>query len=170
MAGTGGNGGGGLTAARHLANQGWPVNILLTRDPAQYQGVPRVQLDLALDAGGKLAQNIGGVDLIVDAITGYSIRGELTGRAKELVLLANSNSAPVVSLDLPSGLDPDAEGNGLRVHSDITMTVAAIKHSLLKAAVGKLFLADIGIPRPWYRELDISQAAPRKWLQEIPTL
>jgi NAD(P)H-hydrate epimerase len=100
-------------------------------------------------------------DLIIDAIIGAGLRGDPHGRARDLVLLANSSLAPVLSLDGPSGLDLD-EGVPFDpcVQASATMALALPKRGLLaepaSAARGALYLADIGVPPQLYESLGLA--------------
>ena len=99
-------------------------------------------------------------DLIIDAIIGYGLRGDPQGNARELIHLANSSQAPILSLDAPSGLDT---ANGKlydpRIHATATMTLALAKVGLLteqsRGACGDLYLADISVPPDLYRRIGI---------------
>ena len=158
-AGTGGNGGGGMCAARHLANHGGDVTLVVT-DPSHLTGVPADQLALLRHAGGRVAHawQVGSIraDLVVDAVLGYSVDGAPRGAAADLIGWMDSNPAPVLSLDVPSGLDSTTGlAAGVFVHAATTMTLAMPKTGLSAAAAGHLWLADIGIPREVYRRVGI---------------
>jgi NAD(P)H-hydrate epimerase len=165
LAGTGGNGGGGLAAARFLANWGAEVGAVLTRGPESFSGVPAQQLIILRRMGAPLLefhelQNLPGQDLILDALIGYSLSGAPYGRPAELIHWLSGRADPVLSLDLPSGLDPD---QGVRwdpyVKADATLTLALPKTGLMhesgREAAGEIFLADIGVPPGLYAELGL---------------
>ncbi len=161
MAGPGGNGGGGICCARHLHNRGIKVNLLLNRDPEQLRGPARSQYRV-LERSGLVAANpfsaeglVGGSDLVVDALLGYSLRGAPRGRIAELIAISNQIPTRVLALDLPSGLDAST-GNrpGTAIHPERTLTLGLPKTGLRRAE-GELFLADIGIPPNVYRRLGI---------------
>jgi NAD(P)H-hydrate epimerase len=159
LAGSGGNGGGGITAARHLANRGADVTVAVT-DEHRLSEVPSAQLDLFRSTSGRLVDThqIGQVEpsLVVDAIIGYSLRGEPVGTALAMIAYANDADATVLSLDVPSGLDATTgESPGESVAADVTMTLALPKLGLGAASAGRLRLADIGIPAAVYRNLGI---------------
>ena len=158
-AGTGGNGGGGMCAARHLANHGGDVTVVVT-DASRLTGVPADQLALFRAAGGRVVDivEIDSVqaDLVVDAVLGYSLAGEPRGAAADLIAWMARGSAPVLSLDVPSGIDSTAGfAAGIFVNAATTMTLALPKSGLDVAAVGQLWLADIGIPREVYRRVGV---------------
>ena len=72
-------------------------------------------------------------DLLIDAVIGYGLRGDPRGKARELILLANSSQAPILSLDTPSGVDT-AEGRVIAPHmrAAATLTLALPKIGLLQ--------------------------------------
>ncbi len=98
--------------------------------------------------------------LVVDALLGYNQKGDPRGRVADLVQIANESDASVLSLDIPTGLDPD---KGIRnnpcIRATETLTLALPKKGLLrpeaKPYVGKLFLADISVPRELYKDLGV---------------
>ncbi len=149
LAGSGGNGGGGLVAARRLANWGLDVRVVLTR-PA-LAGVPGQQLDIVRSLGIPIGVPRA-ADLIVDAMIGYSLDGPARGVAESLIYWANDEAIPVLSLDTPSGVDVDtglAEGAGMR--ADCTLTLALPKVGLVDCpSAGELFVADISVPPAIY--------------------
>lgn len=70
LAGSGGNGGGGLVAARHLANRGVEVGVTLAAPEPDLAPVPAHQLDILHRMGVTLAPNPGRVDRVIDALKG----------------------------------------------------------------------------------------------------
>ena len=169
LAGTGGNGGGGLVAARHLANMGHEVEIVTSRPQEEYVQIPAIQLNLAIQSGAKLVPSPGrDYSLVIDALTGYSLSGEPRGLVKDLILWANSCAVPILALDIPSGIPADAEAETPNhIRPTATMTVAAIKRSLFLNPVGELYLADIGIPRSHYETLGLASASPKDLIAKI---
>lgn len=151
LAGTGGNGGGGICAARHLANHGGQVTLVVT-DLAHLSGVPAQQLETYRASGGRLA-GIGDLctlqpALTIDAVVGYSLQGAPHGAAADLIEWVTQDSCPVLSLDVPSGIDSTTgEAPGVHVRATTTMTLCLPKTGLRADAVGELWLADLGIPR-----------------------
>lgn len=159
MCGTGGNGGGGLVAARRLIGWGAEVTVWLTKKPDEYTRVPAHQLDILckLDADIRVADGTPTLqaDLILDAIIGYSLSGPPRGTAADLIEAANAADAPILALDAPSGVDTTT---GL-VHEPAVRAAATLTLALPKAGlqtdearpnVGDLYLADIGVPPGLY--------------------
>lgn len=158
LAGSGGNGGGGLVAARRLACWGARVVVWLSR--TDLHDVPAQQRDAAEASGVHVLggppgpADLDGTDVVLDAVLGYSLSGAPTGVVRDLVEAAGGarqRGVPVVSLDLPSGLDPDTGvPPGAVVRASHTVTLALPKPGLLTEAgrpqVGALSVADISVP------------------------
>jgi NAD(P)H-hydrate epimerase len=157
LAGSGGNGGGGLVAARHLANWGVAVSVVLGKERDGLDAVPAHQLDILDRMGVPIAGQPADADLVVDALIGYSLRGDPRGRAAGLIEWAGEQVAPVLSLDTPSGLDVTTGTSGTpSVSAAATLTLAAPKTGLLGAhQVGELYLADISVPPAVYGVFDL---------------
>ncbi|ORV72534.1 NAD(P)H-hydrate epimerase [Mycobacterium gastri] len=148
VAGSGGNGGGGLVAARHLANAGVDVVVTLGGPADQLSPVPAHQFDILRRMEVPTSDTVVDADLTVDALIGYSLRGAPRGRAGELIA-AMTSAGSVVALDTPSGLDvTSGEAPGEVVSADATLTLALPKIGMRNAPqVGALYLADISVPR-----------------------
>jgi NAD(P)H-hydrate epimerase len=164
LAGRGGNGGGGICAARHLANRGADVTLCLAALD-RLGDVPALQRKIFQGTSGKEvdAKHVGDVApvLILDALIGYSLRAAPRGVAAELIHWANGTNAPILTLDVPSGVD-STTGNvaGEHIKPRCTMTLALPKTGLLPERTGNLFLADIGIPEETYRRLGLTHVSP----------
>jgi NAD(P)H-hydrate epimerase len=161
-AGGGGNGGGGLACARHLRNRGIPVSVLLDREGLQFGTPAANQLHILSRAGlkpeyfGKASELLESAAVVVDALIGYSLDGQPRGRTAELIRLCNLTSAPVLSLDIPSGMEATTGTTpGVAVHPGRIMTLALPKTGLDRFT-GELQLADIGIPPELYAEMGIN--------------
>lgn len=161
LAGPGGNGGGGLAGARHLHNRGVAIQILLARPPERLAPVPRRQLAilerLELPIAVGLPARPAATDLVVDALLGYSMRGDPQPPFDELIEWANAYGGPVLALDGPSGLDLST-GQPRRpcIRAAVTLTLALPKRGLLEAPqVGELYLADIAVPPEAYLRLGL---------------
>ena len=168
--GSGGNGGGGLVAARHLAVAGLPVRVVLATSRDRVTPVPAHQLDIIDRMGVPVVTEVpNDADLFLDAVIGYSLNGAPRGRAGEVIAAMEAADAPVLSLDTPSGLDT-ATGTAFDPHitADATLTLALPKVGLRsQPAVGDLFLADISVPGSVYDAMD---AGPAPDFHESPIL
>jgi NAD(P)H-hydrate epimerase len=96
--------------------------------------------------------------LIVDALIGYSLRGDPSGRAAELIDWANAQASAILALDNPSGLDVTTGRAGTPcIRATATLTLALPKTGLAGAGeTGELFLADISVPPAVYRRLGLT--------------
>lgn len=158
-AGSGGNGGGGLVAARHLLVAGVDVQVVLSSDADRFGDVPKHQLDIVNRLDIPVVDNISpDADLVLDAIIGYSLNGPPRGRAGELIEAIRRSSVPVVALDTPSGLDTSTgHSHNPHVPADATLTLAAPKVGLRSAeAVGELYVGNISVPPSVYLGLGFS--------------
>jgi NAD(P)H-hydrate epimerase len=157
LAGPGGNGGGGLVAARHLINRGCAVSVTLSK-PESLTPVPAHQADILRRMGAVIAERPAPADLVLDALIGYSLRGNPAGRTATLIDWANEQPGPVLALDTPSGLDVTTGIAGTpHVDATATLTLALPKTGLLTApAVGELYVADISVPEIVYRRLGVT--------------
>lgn len=165
VAGGGGNGGGGLVAARHLRNRDVAVTVVLDRDPADLEGVVAHQhaileaMDVPVRTGPEQVASAAPA-VVVDAVIGYGLDGELRGTAAALVDAIADASAPVVSLDVPSGRDATTgEVLGDAVEPSRVLTLALPKRGL-HAVNCPLVLADIGVPPGVYRVVGIDDVPP----------
>ncbi|MCI0584804.1 MAG: NAD(P)H-hydrate epimerase [Chloroflexi bacterium] len=175
--GPGNNGGGGLVAARHLANRGASVRVILARpvnrlsEPARHQLATLIEM--AVDCcvaiydvpDEELDRELVSADAIVDAILGYRASGPPHDGVGWLVERIAGAPAPVISLDLPSGIDPDTgEAVGAAVIATATLTLGLPKPGLFSPTgrehAGRVHLADIGLPAALYRRIGVDIRAP----------
>jgi NAD(P)H-hydrate epimerase len=161
LAGSGGNGGGALVAARRLDNWGAAVSVALAQPATSMTAVPAHQLDILERMGvpivaGDSVASLAAADVVLDGLIGYSLKGSPKGAAAELIEWANQQNAPVLALDVPSGVDADT-GTVFdpAICAAATMTLALPKLGLLgpgvESHVGELYLADISVPPALYR-------------------
>jgi NAD(P)H-hydrate epimerase len=166
LVGNGGNGGGGMVAARRLHNWGANIQVFLTHTANDYQGVPRHQLDVLNHMGVLINDPIDHLDklpkadLLLDTLIGYSLAGNPRGYAGKLIRLANTHPAPILSLDVPSGVDSTSgEAYNPHIQATATLTLALPKTGLVtehaQMQVGELFLADISVPPDLYAHIGV---------------
>ena len=151
--------GGALVCARRLHSWGAVVYVCLARPAARMSPVPAHQLEILRRMGvpareGEAAHG-DGVDLIVDGLIGYSLRGAPRGLTATLIRWANAHNAPVLALDIPSGVDAtDGSPRDPAIRAAATLTLALPKTGLRAPAAepftGELYLADIGVPPTLY--------------------
>ncbi len=112
-------------------------------------GDGRIALEVLRAAGRTAAEGLEG-DVLVDALFGTGFRGEPRADAAALIEAVNASGAPVVAVDLPSGVDADTgEVAGAAVRADVTVTMHGRKVGLEVAPgrfhAGEVVVADIGL-------------------------
>jgi hydroxyethylthiazole kinase-like uncharacterized protein yjeF len=163
--GAGNNGGDGFVIARHLVSYGLDVQIILCAEHEKIKGDARINfltcekmgikiidLDMTEDRIHKQVHDLcRNSILIIDAIFGTGFKGELSSLYAALISCINSAGLPVLSVDIPSGLDCDT-GDPLPVCIEATATVSfvAAKKGFFEGrqihpAIGQLYIANIGI-------------------------
>ncbi len=161
LTGTGGNGGGAAVAARRLAGWGFDVSVYPTRPIESIDGVTAEQLAILAGMGvpvrpDEVPRRRAADTIVLDGLVGYRLSGAPRGRARELIECADDSGSPVVSLDVPSGVDPTTGRTpGVAISATATVTLALPKSGLFEAGrrlVGDLYLADIGVPASVYRD------------------
>lgn len=163
VAGTGGNGGGGICAARHLAARLAYVELCLTR-PAELSAMAAQQLEIFRQTSGQLV----GLDaleaqmpyaLVIDAVLGYGLTGSPRGEAERAIQWITDSGVDVLALDIPSGVDATSgDTPGVHVVASATLTLHMPKPGLMNPVAGHLFVADLGIPSAVTRRVGL--AAP----------
>lgn len=158
--GRGNNGGDGMVAARHLRNRGFQVEVYLLGEASEVRGDARVNLRILPGFGleartlreKRELQRIRRGGIVVDALLGTGISGPVRGFTADVIAWINRARMPVVSVDLPSGLNGDDGTFVTCVHADVTATMAALKRGLLlppgREMAGDVRVVDIGSPVP----------------------
>ncbi|MDP4206778.1 MAG: NAD(P)H-hydrate epimerase [Bacteroidota bacterium] len=163
LTGTGGNGAGVLTAARYLHNHGAQITVFTTREPEQLSPETARQLEALIAMNCRVIHGMPELafyehfDLIIDGILGCNINGEPYGWAKTFIEMVTETEVPVLSFDIPSGIDPD---KGMiypkYIKPTATMTIGLPKSSFAipetRDILGRLFVADIGIPPDLFKQ------------------
>jgi NAD(P)H-hydrate epimerase len=163
--GTGNNGGDGLVAARHMINQGISVRLAICGDINRMTEDARINMDI-LDRLGQPIENLDlyepaihkvlerltqGTDLLIDALLGTGLAGQVKPEMARLIDALNSLRRPILAVDIPSGLDCDSGiPLGAAVRARWTMTFVAYKKGFLEpnapVYTGQVMVAQIGIP------------------------
>jgi NAD(P)H-hydrate epimerase len=169
LAGTGGNGGDALVAARFLHGWGAAVTIVLSRHPDNYQGLTEAhldtvgQLEIPVLAGETLTE-LPAAELVIDGLLGFSTTGAPRGTAANLIRLANAMDTTRLAIDVPSGLNA-ATGRAFDpcLQADATLTLALPKTGLVMSIAqpwtGSLFVTDIGVPAAAYQAVGVDVPA-----------
>lgn len=164
LAGSGGNGGGGICSARHLANHGGKV-LLCTPPSEMLSEVTLFQHKIFSSTPGREispAQLPGsGIDLIIDAIIGYGLTSAPHGLAADLIDWTNQSNIPVVSMDIPSGVNATTGAKpGDAINPSYILTLALPKTGLSNFTDETLYLADIGIPGKAFSLMKMDYSSP----------
>ena len=164
ICGTGNNGGDGYVIARHLKNAGFEILVVICGDRARVKGdalinleiiecirVPIAELEILSDnIGEHIERFTSGCDIVVDALFGTGLKGELSREYVQLIKYLNLCECPIVAVDIPSGLDCDT-GLPLPVciEADTTITFVSVKKGFVPAeatrATGRIYVASIGV-------------------------
>ncbi len=161
--GKGNNGGDGFVAARHLKNMGCDVNLYILSNKEDISGDSLINLNIWQAMGEDVHVVLKESDiekhrfsmihsgLVIDAVLGTGLKNGPAGVYAAVIEHINEISLPVVSVDIPSGLD-GATGRplGSTVRADMTVTMALPKTGLVTYPgikyTGELKIADIGMP------------------------
>ncbi|MEW6096995.1 MAG: NAD(P)H-hydrate dehydratase [bacterium] len=164
FAGGGNNGGDGLVIARHLLNQAIDVKVYLLKETNTFKADALTNLKIAKSIGVPIKEilneaelerekdNILEADIIIDAILGTGISGEVKGFLAYVIDFLNKINKPIVAIDTPSGLDVDTGfplGCCIQAWSTFTFGLPKIGLLLHPGAelAGELSLIDISLPK-----------------------
>ena len=161
VCGLGNNGGDGLVVARHIHSHGGQVEVLLLGDPERFKGAARRQMAMLerlpvpvqrLSGAEGLAERLAAGEVLVDALFGTGLSREVDGLHKAVIDAINASGRPVLSLDIPSGVQGDTgQILGCAVQASHTVTFGLPKAGNLLypgfACGGQLHVAHIGMPR-----------------------
>ena len=152
LAGPGNNGGDGFVAARLLAEQGYAVTVLLVGALDKLKG----DAAAAAKAWGRAVtvakpNELAGADIIIDALFGAGPDRPVTGLAQSMIEAVNAQAAPIVAVDLPSGINGATGavmGTAIKAEQTVTFFRKKLGHLLMpgRAYCGKVSVAPIGIP------------------------
>ena len=152
VCGPGNNGGDGFVVARLLGEEGWPVSVLLAGDPKGLRGdAAKAAARWNTDIKTAHPDAIRNARLIVDALFGAGLGRDIEGDLADLVCAMNESGAPIVSVDVPSGIDGDTGlVRGCAVSAALSITFCRRKpgHLLMpgRRHAGEVVCTDIGIP------------------------
>ncbi|MBM4300274.1 MAG: NAD(P)H-hydrate dehydratase [Deltaproteobacteria bacterium] len=173
VAGRGNNGGDGFVVARYLANAGIPVAVFLLGPRDRVSGDARVNLEILAHLGIAVTEVLTEADLnhtlhrlakaglIVDALLGTGLNSPVTGLLAALIERLNHLRAPVLAVDMPTGLSADTgEVLGVALKAQVTVTYGWPKLGQVlppgRDYVGRLWQVDISIPAHLAREARVS--------------
>lgn len=177
LCGGGNNGGDGFVIARLAQAAGLDVRLMAKADPADLRGAARLAWDEALATGVEALSfspaNLDAADVIVDAMLGTGLDRDIEGTLADWIGAVNAAPAPVLAVDIPSGLHADS-GRVLSsaVEAALTVSFIGLKVGLFTAegrrCCGRIHFADLGVPAAVYagvepaaRRLDYATLAGR---------
>jgi len=134
VCGIGNNGGDGYVVARHARTDGLEVRVLQLGDPRRLRGDALTMATRFREAGGSVAPFQGlpeSTQLIVDAILGTGLEREVAGEWAQAIAAINRHPAPVLAIDIPSGLHSDlGKILGSAVRAEATISFIGLKQGL----------------------------------------
>ena len=160
VAGPGNNGGDAFVLARHLKQQWFNVTVVFDSDRKKLSEDARSALQAWRDSGGAIVQSLPSAratwGLVVDGLFGIGLEREVAGRHADCVAAINRADAPVLALDVPSGLQSDTgRVLGCAVRARHTVTFIGLKPGLLTLDgpdhCGEVHVRDLGLDPPRLR-------------------
>jgi ADP-dependent NAD(P)H-hydrate dehydratase / NAD(P)H-hydrate epimerase len=186
VAGKGNNGGDGLVAARHLLERGYDTPVILLAQADELTGEAATNYQRAVESGvavhqqpddAAIAELLSQADVVVDAVLGTGLTGQVHGRSAEVLGMLAQWEGPVVAVDIPSGLNADTGALlGPVPRARITVTMGLAKTGLWlypgRDLCTDIRVAEIGlhpeaVNRPdhntWLTEAtDVAQVVPKR--------
>ncbi|MDX1796835.1 MAG: NAD(P)H-hydrate dehydratase [Hydrogenovibrio sp.] len=162
VCGTGNNGGDGLMLAQYALIHGLDVKVSLIGSPEKLKADARngyqALLDLQLDCGAFNAEYAEQADVVVDALFGTGLNSEVTGKFAAIIQSLNALATPVLSLDIPSGIDATTGSVlGTAIQADMTVTFICQKTGLWTGNgadhLGDVVLCDLKLTNTLYQRL-----------------
>ena len=163
--GRGNNAGDGFVAARHLIVRGQGVDIYLLAQQGQIKNEAEINLNILKNLTNRIFEikdskelesiKLGDYAIIVDALLGIGLKGNVDGLFKGAISLINKSKVPTVAVDIPSGLDATTgQIHNIAICADTTITLMAKKQGLLLKEgpkySGKIIVKDLGLPIKTY--------------------
>lgn len=160
--GKGNNGGDGFVAARHLLAKGVDAEVFLVTGGSLLKEEAAINLKIlrklrikifeVTESNCKSVQNrIKRADLVIDGLLGIGVKGSVEGIIHQVIDIINGLKIPVLSIDIPSGLDADTGlALGVCVKANRTVTFVAKKQGMVLGQglkyCGRVVVSDLGLP------------------------
>ncbi len=153
--GIGNNGGDGFVAARYLRNEGADLSVYIIGDRSKIKNGALVNLNILEKMNVRIKEISCPVEihceLIIDSIFGIGLKGVVLETYRSIIEDINSKTIPIISVDVPSGLDADkGESLGAAIRATKTVTMQFPKKgfyiNLGPLYTGEVIVVDIGIP------------------------
>ncbi|MCX7634759.1 MAG: NAD(P)H-hydrate dehydratase [Syntrophales bacterium] len=170
VCGMGNNGGDGLVVARQLHSRKGKVRVMIVGDPDRFRGAARSNYErlmkLPIDVRIVTEQDLRGrpfhgVDGIVDAIFGTGLDREVVGLHRAVIHAINNTRTPVISLDIPSGINGDTGnvmGVAVRAQATVTFGLPKVGNILYPGFQfgGRLYVSPISFPPSLYEKAELT--------------
>lgn len=168
LCGSGNNGGDGLALARQIYSEGGAPLVLMMGDAGKLKGSALKNYTILKNYPIEIIQNftsetlqkeLNETDIIIDALVGTGLNREISGRLKDFIDLINSSENPLISIDIPSGVNGNTgEIMGTAITADQTVSFGALKPGNMLypgySLNGELFLSRISFPPEIYESDD----------------
>jgi len=161
VCGTGHNGGDGIAASRFLHNWGAKVYLFVISEDIKIDSQHHLnickKIGIKIIKMNELEDALKFADLVVDALLGYNVKGNPQGIIADSIRLVNKIGKPILSIDMPSGLDPNS-GEALNpcIKANYTLALSLPKHGLESENSGEISVLDIGVPDELLKEIGIN--------------
>ncbi|MBI4020069.1 MAG: NAD(P)H-hydrate epimerase [Candidatus Aenigmarchaeota archaeon] len=169
LIGKGHNGGDAAVAARFLHNWGAEVHVAVADHPDNIEPLTKVQLGVLRSMYVNIMYSVDFMKadryiknshLIIDGLLGYGVQGDPRNDYATLIHIANNSGRKILSIDIPSGLDPDTgEMRNPCIKAKWTLSMALPKKGFLEKkamqAVGELWIGDIGLPQEIFTMMEL---------------
>lgn len=170
--GGGNNGGDGFVVARKILSSGGRAKVFIMEDRDRYRGPALLNLEILERTGAEIvplkspeeaAQDLINCDAVVDAIFGTGLTRTVLGPYAEIIELINQSDRPVLSLDIPSGVNGDTGrvmGTAIRADATVTFGLPKLGNMLYPGyeLCGDLFVTHISFPREMIDSANIKVA------------
>ena len=162
LCGSGNNGGDGYVLARLAHEAGCIVRLLHIDTLERLQGDARQAADALIATGLKpetfTREKLADADVLVDALLGTGLDREVVGKLKTVIDAVNALDTPVLSIDIPSGLNADTgRVMGVAVKANLTINFIGLKQGLFTGVgreyAGKIMFDDLGVPKKIYKNV-----------------
>jgi len=155
LCGSGNNAGDGYVIAKLALESAITVRVIVLADPGNLRGDAMIAYQDFIESGGLIEywnkQSLFSNDIVVDALLGTGVNRQVLGEYKEVIDGVNQTSCPVISVDIPSGLNADTGCvMGVAIKADHTMTFVGLKQGLFTGDAAE-YCGDIS-----YASLDIA--------------
>jgi hydroxyethylthiazole kinase-like uncharacterized protein yjeF len=158
LCGGGNNGGDGYVVARLALAEGLSVRVIQMGDPERLGADARANHDAYVRAGGEVGPPgplPARTDVLVDALLGTGLEREVRGEWAELIRAANAHRAPVLAVDIPSGLHADTgRVLGVAIEAAVTVSFIGLKQGMFTGegpdCCGRVYFDGLHVPAVVY--------------------